>query len=113
MRTELNDLAASLLRSGPAPDTESGFAETVGEAVVVLPAGGFGFRMRGATEQAGVVTQKSLLPLPNEETLIGRVVRQYAEAGFRRFVALVNYEGREVEAHLAEGAPWGVEVRCS
>ena len=38
--------------------------------------------------EAGAVTQKALLPLPNGETLIGRVIRQYAEAGFRQFVAL-------------------------
>jgi NDP-sugar pyrophosphorylase family protein len=78
----------------------------------VLPAGGFGYRMRSVSETGGV-TQKALLPLPNGETLIGRLVRQYAEVGIRQFLALVNYEGRAVEEYLAGGAPWGVEVRCS
>lgn len=110
--SELQRLRAALaqgdlgLPSAPAPD------EAIRDAVVVIPAGGFGYRMRGATDQGGV-TQKALLPLPNGETLIERLIRQYADAGFRQFVALVNYEGREVEALLDGGRPWGVDARCS
>ena len=111
---ELARLGAALHRQpldflSETPEVEGLAAETV----VALPAGGFGYRMRDVAQEAGGVTQKSLLPLPNGETLIGRLVRQYAAAGFRRFVALVNHEGAAVEEHLAGGAPWGVEVRCS
>jgi len=113
MHRELTALGEALCRPldlshGAAAELES----LAAEAVVALPAGGFGYRMRSVSESGGV-TQKSLLPLPNGETLIGRIIRQYAAAGFRRFVALVNYEGQAVEAHLADGAPWGVEVRAS
>lgn len=112
LQAELERLRAALCRGGLEIGMGAPPEEAVREAVVVIPAGGFGYRMRGATGEGGV-TQKALLPLPNGETLIGRLVRQYAEAGFREFVALVNYEGKEVEALLDGGRPWGVTVRCS
>lgn len=111
LREELDRLGAALNQGGVTPDPEA--AADPSGCVVVIPAGGFGYRMRGAGADAGAVTQKALLPLPNGETLISRLVRQYAEAGFRRFVALVNYEGKEVEAHLEGGRPWDVDARCS
>jgi NDP-sugar pyrophosphorylase family protein len=84
--------------------------ERIARIVVALPAGGFGYRMRGAGDGP---TQKCLLPLPNGETLIGRLVREYAAGGFRRFVALVNHEGEAVRQHLDKGRPWGVDADCS
>ncbi len=116
MREELERLAAALYRpepGGPAGGDPLDVSDLLAQTWVVLPAGGFGFRMRGVSEDAGAVTQKSLLPLPNGETLISRVVRQYAEAGFRRFVALVNHAGSAVEAYLDGGRAWDVEVRTS
>jgi hypothetical protein len=112
MQQHLIQLAQALCGPRPVPDDFSpDLAAEAAEAVVVIPAGGFGYRMRGAGPDT--VTQKALLPLPNGETLIGRVMREYAAAGFRRFVALVNHQGKEVEEHLAGGTPWGVEARCS
>lgn len=114
MRDELARLGAALCRAGAAPPEVGGdVLATARDAVVVLPAGGFGYRMRGASSEPGAVTQKALLPLPNGETLIQRLVRQYTEAGFRRFVALVNHAGQEVEAHLGTGSEQGVEIRYS
>lgn len=113
MRDELKALGEALYRPVPPSVAEIDLAAHAAETVVVLPAGGFGYRMRSVDEPEGGATQKSLLPLPNGETLIGRVIRQYAESGFRNFVALLNYAGAEVEAHLDGGRPWGVEVRCS
>ena len=112
MKSELDQLARELFvpdAGDPLPEVD--LPRTAAGMVVALPAGGFGYRMRAASDTG--VTQKALLPLPNGETLIGRLVRQYAEAGFREFVALVNHEGAAVEAHLDGGRPWGVEVRCS
>jgi NDP-sugar pyrophosphorylase family protein len=109
---ELNRLRSALFQ-GALETTRAETELDTARTTVVIPAGGFGYRMRGATEDAGAVTQKALLPLPNGETLIGRLIREYAASGFSDFVALVNYEGREVESHLDGGKPWGVEVRCS
>ncbi len=112
MHSELQQLAHSLHVPKAAGTREDVDLPAIAAGmVVVLPAGGFGYRMRAASDTG--VTQKSLLPLPNGETLIGRLIRQYAAAGFKQFVALVNYEGAAVEEHLAGGAPWSVEVRCS
>lgn len=114
MQEALDRLAEALCRPGaPVAESELDLPSVAAEVVVALPAGGFGYRMRDVAEEAGGVTQKSLLPLPNGETLIERVVRQYADAGFRQFVALVNYEGKAVEEHLQGGEPWGVHIRCS
>jgi len=113
MREELQALGEALNQPTPPSTRSIDLSAAAAETVVVLPAGGFGYRMRSVNEPEGAATQKSLLPLPNGETLIGRIVRQYAEAGFRQFVALLNYAGNEVEAHLDGGRPWGVEVRCS
>lgn len=113
MREELERLGAALCRTTPhVAAADADLSALIRDAIVVMPAGGFGYRMRSVSETGGV-TQKSLLPLPNGETLVGRLVRQYAETGFRRFVALVNHEGKAVEEHLAGGAPWGVEIRVS
>src|SRR5579883_1618953 len=114
MREELEALGAALCR--PAGPPESDTTDLDGEirkAVVAIPAGGFGYRMRDVSAEVGGVTQKSLLPLPNGETLIDRVIRQYASVGFREFVALVNHAGQEVEAHVGDGSRWGVNVRYS
>src|SRR5947208_6096840 len=114
MHEELKALGVALCRPverAAGPDLH--LPAVAAEMTVALPAGGFGYRMRDVSAESGGVTQKALLPLPNGETLIGRLVRQYAEAGCREFLALVNHAGREVEEHLAAGRPWGVEVRCS
>ena len=114
MHQELSDLGRAICRprAGEPLDTARARAEAP-SVTVVIPAGGFGYRMRDVAQEAGGVTQKSLLPLPNGETLIDRVVRQYAACGFREFVALVNHEGADVERHLGDGSRWGVRVRCS
>jgi N-acetyl-alpha-D-muramate 1-phosphate uridylyltransferase len=114
MHEELARLGAALCRPGPLPEgRDAEVLAAASGAVVAIPAGGFGYRMRAANPSEGEINQKSLLPLPNGETLISRLVRQYAEAGFRRFVALVNYEGQQVEQHLGGGERWGVEIRYS
>src|SRR6266496_3021157 len=110
MREELARLGAALCRPGDLLSGGEDVTPKAAETVVALPAGGFGYRMRDVSAEAGGVTQKALLPLPNGETLIDRVIRQYAEAGFRRFVALVNHAGGAVEEHLDGGRRWGVEV---
>lgn len=117
LREALADLGQRLCSARPPSDrsdaSDPSDLSDVAGSIVIIPAGGFGYRMRDVSAEAGGVTQKALLPLPNGETLIGRLVREYAAAGFRRFVALVNHAGQEVEAHLDGGRPWGVDIACS
>ena len=114
MHDELANLGAALCRPWEgAPAAATDLRAAFAEASVALPAGGFGYRMRSASDGPGAVTQKALLPLPDGETLISRLVRQYSEAGCRRFVALVNHAGQAVEESLGDGEPWGVEIRYS
>src|SRR4051812_26303385 len=96
LREALGELGQRLCRARPLSDEsnasdQSDLSDVAKSTVVIIPAGGFGYRMRDVSAEAGGVTQKALLPLPNGETLIGRLVREYAAAGFRRFVALVNH----------------------
>ncbi|MBM3458922.1 MAG: hypothetical protein FJX77_10380, partial [Armatimonadetes bacterium] len=114
MYTELTTLGAALCQPGARivgarPDLTAQAEQTV----VALPAGGFGYRMRDLSAETGGVTQKALLPLPTGETLIERILRDYAEAGYRQFLALVNYEGQAVEAQVGDGSRWGVTLRYS
>lgn len=114
MHGELIALGEALCR--PAADFDDGSIDArpaASEVTVVIPAGGFGYRMRSVSVEASGVTQKALLPLPGGESLIGRLVRQYAEAGFLEVVALVNHDGKAVEEHLGDGAQSGVRVAYS
>lgn len=114
MQAELSVLREALFGTEPTQGTvdETTVDRAMADTVVVLPAGGFGYRMR-AVQEGEQPTQKCLLPLPGGRTMIDRIIEQYVGAGVRRFVALVNFQGQEVEAHLAGGARWGVDLRCS
>jgi NDP-sugar pyrophosphorylase family protein len=112
MHQELKTLGQHLHRPAPpAQADEAAVRRALAASVVVLPAGGFGYRMRGATEGPDAVTQKALLPLPSGETLIGRLIREYVVAGCTRFLALVNHAGQAVEEHLRQFT--GLDIRSS
>jgi NDP-sugar pyrophosphorylase family protein len=99
--------------AGERPPAASKLETNLADTIVAIPAGGLGLRMRHPAARDEGLTQKALLPLPNGEALILRIIRQYREAGFRRFVVLVNHAGAEVEAYLSGGRPWEVEVVTS
>ncbi len=114
MHTELATLGAALCQPGAAPPgIHHDLTARAAQTIVTLPAGGFGYRMRDVAAEAGGVTQKSLLPLPNGETLIERIIRLYAAAGFREFLTLVNHEGQAVERAVGDGSRWDVSVTYS
>lgn len=114
MRDLLEGLGRQLCSPGPLPDVPPDEVRALArEALVVIPAGGFGYRMRSAQDGPGQVTQKALLPLPDGNTLISRLVVEYREAGCTEFLALVNHEGQAVVEHLDGGRPWGVTVQAS
>jgi len=82
-----------------------------GETVVVMPAGGKGTRIRSETQNEGI--NKVMISVDGKESMIERTVREYAEAGFERFVVLTGFLAEKVEAHLGDGSRWGVEIRYS
>ena len=85
--------------------------ELKAETVVVMPAGGKGTRIRSETQNEGI--NKVMISIDGKESMIERAVREYAEAGFERFVVLTGFLAEKVEAHLGDGARWGVRIRYS
>ncbi len=82
-----------------------------GETVVVMPAGGKGTRIRSETQNESI--NKVMISVDGKESMIERTVRDYAEAGFERFVVLTGFLTEKVEAHLGDGSRWGVKIRYS
>lgn len=80
-------------------------------AVVALPVGGEGSRLRSVTDTLGI--QKNALRLPNGETLIERTIRMYRDEGFREFVALVFHSKSSIVDLIEDGSRLGVHVRYS
>ena len=85
--------------------------ELKAETVVVMPAGGKGTRIRSETQNEGI--NKVMISIDGKESMIERAVREYAEAGFERFVVLTGFLAEKVEAHLGDGTRWGVKIRYS
>lgn len=81
------------------------------QTIVALPAGGLSSRMSAMTDPAGV--HKSVLPLPSGDTMLGRTVRMYRDAGFGDFLALVSFRAQSIESYLGNGSTFGVNVTYS
>jgi NDP-sugar pyrophosphorylase family protein len=85
--------------------------ELKARTVVVMPAGGKGTRIRSETQNEGI--NKVMISPDGKESMIERAVRDYADAGFDKFVILTGFFAEKVEAHLGDGSRWGVEIRYS
>lgn len=70
--------------------------------VLAIPAGGYGYRMREPAPGEAAPLQKALLPLPNGQSLLGRILEEYAASGVRRAVVLANHDAAAVSHHLEE-----------
>src|SRR5205085_4221455 len=81
------------------------FAE---QCVVALAVGGEGSRLKAATESQQA--HKTALRLPNDDTMAGRTIRMYRDAGFREFVALVFHHAQSVIDTLGDGSHLGVRI---
>jgi len=79
--------------------------------VVALAVGGEGSRLKAATETQQV--HKTALRLPNGDTMTGRTIRMYKDAGFRDFVALVFHHAQSVIDVLGDGSHLGVHITYS
>lgn len=81
------------------------------DCVVALTAGGLGSRLQSVTEPQAI--HKTILRLPNGETMIERTIGMYREAGFRDFVALVFHQAHSIVESLGDGSRLGVRVTYS
>ncbi len=90
-------------------DTElQQFAEN---CVVALAVGGEGSRLKAATESQQ--THKTALRLPNGDSMAGRTIRMFRDAGFLDFVALVFHHAQSVIDVLGDGSHLGVRIAYS
>jgi NDP-sugar pyrophosphorylase family protein len=79
--------------------------------VVALAVGGEGSRLKAVTDSQQ--SHKTVLELPNGETMAERTIRMYKEAGFHDFVALVFHHAQSVIDRLGDGSRLGVHIRYS
>lgn len=78
---------------------------------VVMPSGGKGTRIRSETQNEGI--NKVMISVDGKESMIEKLIGDYARAGFKRFVVLSGYLADKLRAHLGNGSRWGVEIRYS
>ncbi len=79
--------------------------------VVVMPAGGKGTRIRAETHSENI--NKVMIAIDGKESMIERAIREYAEAGVKKFAILTGFLADVVEEHLGDGSRWGVEIKYS
>jgi len=112
MKVALNNFRDAIYSPGEIAhisDTElQQFAEN---CIVALAVGGEGSRLKAATESQQA--HKTALRLPNDDTMAGRTIRMYRDAGFRDFVALVFHHAQSVIDTLGDGSHLGVRIRYS
>lgn len=83
----------------------------VDSTTIALMAGGESSRFSSVLE--GTQANKSAFELPNGDTMIEMCIRMYAQAGFKRFVALVFHNAHSVEERLGDGSSLGVQILYS
>ena len=86
-------------------------AKCIENTQVALMAGGKGARFREVLGSQD--TNKSVHELPNGETMIERVIKMYADAGIKDFVALVYHKADSIKEKLGDGEKFGVNIKYS
>jgi len=86
-------------------------AKCIENTQVALMAGGKGTRFKEVLESQDI--NKNVHELPNGETMIERVVKMYANAGIKDFVALVYYKAGSIKEKLGDGSKFGVTIKYS
>ena len=81
------------------------------ETVVVMPAGGKGQRIRAETQSEEI--NKVMVSVDGKMSMIEKTVKDYSDAGIRKFAVLTGFLANKVEAHLGDGSRWGVDIRYS
>ncbi|HMQ95646.1 MAG TPA: NDP-sugar synthase [Candidatus Saccharibacteria bacterium] len=109
LQSEL-DILGSKIASFHEPEdlADEEWQNFVENTTVALMAGGESSRFSSVLE--GTQANKSAFELPNGDTMIEMIIRMYAQAGFKRFVALVFHNARSIEERLGDGSEFGVEI---
>jgi ribonuclease HI len=77
---------------------------------VILPAAGQGMRLREIT---GMDTNKNVLLIKDNLTIIERTVLMYRGVGIKNFVVLVYHNADSVKDVLGDGSKFGVNIKYS
>lgn len=112
LQTELDNLGHKIASfHDPAKVTDDEWESFANNTVVALMAGGESSRFSSVLD--GTQANKSAFELPNGDTMIEMCIRMYAQAGFKKFVALVFHNAHSVEERLGDGSALGVQITYS
>jgi NDP-sugar pyrophosphorylase family protein len=109
LQKELDVLAGSISSFHEPPKvSDSDWQAFADNTVVALMAGGESTRYAAVLQ--GKTVQKNAHELPNGDTMIEMTIRQYRDAGIKKFVALVYHNAHTVEDRLGDGSALGVDI---
>lgn len=109
LQTELDELGKNIASfHKPQPIDDASWEAFADKTVVVLMAGGESSRFSSVLD--GADSNKSAFELPNGDTMIEMAIRQYRDAGIKKFVALVFHNAHSIEDRIGDGSKLGVEV---
>ncbi len=112
LQSELDALAKRIASFQTAPKvSDEIWQKFTNKAVVALMAGGEGSRFASVLE--GKDLHKTALELPDGDTMIEMNIREWRDAGFKNFVALVFHNAKSVEERLGDGSQLGVHITYS
>ncbi|MBU4274268.1 hypothetical protein KKE19_00425 [Patescibacteria group bacterium] len=88
--------------------SHEGFNSFAGNCTVVLSAGGEGSRFKNIIGDLNV--NKCSFALPNNETMIERIIKMYKNLGFNNFVVLVYHQADSIVNLLGDGSKYKVKI---
>ncbi len=107
--TELAQLAGRIASFHTAPHvSETEWQQFADTTVVALMAGGESTRYAAVLNGQNI--QKNAHEMPNGDTMIEMAIREYRDAGLKKFVALVYHNAHSIEERLGNGSQLGVEI---
>lgn len=112
LQSELEVLAKKIasFQEPPAASDEK-WKKFAAHSVVALMAGGESSRYAAALN--GKKVNKNAHELPNGDTMIEMTIREYRDAGIKKFVALVFHNAHSIEDRLGDGSSLGVKILYS
>jgi len=112
LQTELDELEKRIASfHKPRPVDDASWKDFADKTVVVLMAGGESSRFSSVLK--GSDANKSAFVLPNGDTMIEMAIRQYRDAGIKKFVASVFHNAHTIEDRIGDGSSLGVEITYS